>query len=72
MRRAAVLGRQPVQRVINVANLFGDQLELVGRQVLGDDPTLAVEHEATNGGHRLDANAIALSFLGEQLVVDDL
>ena len=61
-----------LQRVVDVSDLFGNQFQLVGRQVLGQHAALAIEDQPANRRHGLDAVAIALRLLGEQFVVDDL
>jgi len=64
--------RQALQRIVDVVDLFGYQLELVGRAVLGKDAALAVEDQPANRRHGLDTHPVALRPLREVLVVDDL
>ena len=40
---------KPLQRVVDVVDLLGNQLELVGRQVFRQYAPLAIENEAANG-----------------------
>ncbi len=63
---------ESAERVIEVFDLLGDELELIRRQVFCNDAALAIENQATYRRHRFDADPIALGFLGKQLVIDDL
>ena len=60
------------QRAVEVFDLLGYELELISRQVLGDDATLPVEDEAAYRWNGLDPHPVALRSFGEVLVLDDL
>ena len=64
--------RQPRQRVLEIVDLFGDQLELVGRYVFGQYAALAIEDQAAIRRYRFNADAVALGLLLELLVLHDL
>ena len=52
--------RKPLQRIVNIVDLFRDQFKLIGGQIFGDHTPFAIEDEAANGGHGLNTNAVAL------------
>ena len=64
--------RQAIQRVFNVRDLLGDQLELIGRNVFREHIAIAVEDQAAVGRHGFDANPVALRLFFKLLVEYDL
>ncbi len=61
-----------MQRIVDVGNLLRNQFQLVCRQILRKDSSLAVEHESPDRRHGFDANTVTLRAFGEVGVVDDL
>ena len=64
--------RQALESVVDVRDLLRNQLELVGRQVLGEYAALTVEDQAANRRHSLDAHPVALGLGCERLVIEYL
>ena len=62
----------PGQRVVEIRYLFRYQFQLICRQILGEDASLAVKNETAGRRQRLDANTVAVRFFGEQFVLDHL
>ena len=60
------------QGIVDIRHLLRNQLELVGRQVFGDDPAAPVEDQAACWRYGLDSDAIALRLLRVEFVFDDL
>ncbi len=65
-------GGQPPQRVVEVRDLFADQLELVGGLVVGEDLAVAVQDQAAAGRNRVEAHAVALRQFDVVVVPPDL
>ena len=65
-------GREAMQGIVNVVDELGNEFELVGRQVFGNDAPFPVEDQPADRRRRYDAHAVALRLFGKQLVIDDL
>ncbi len=64
--------RKACQGVVQVRNLFGCELQLIARHVLGQDDAVAVEDQAARGWDGLYPDPVALRLRREILVFEDL
>ena len=63
---------QALQGRVDIGNLLGNELELVGRQVFREHAPLAVEYQPADGRHRFDPDPVTERTLREVLVLDNL
>ena len=60
------------QGFVQIGNLLGYQLQLIGGYVFREHAAFAIEDETAVGRYGLNADSIALRLFGELFVLDDL
>jgi hypothetical protein len=61
-----------LQRSIQVGNLLGDEIELIGGLIAGQYAAMPIENETARGGNGLDTDPVTLRELRIVVLPEDL